>query len=449
MRKLKSTISSLLTLLIFTGLAVFATSCSDNNTDDTPSSGKIKIAVISDTHLMAPSLLINDGVAFQTYLAGDRKMLAESESILKSVVDKLLIEKPNLVLVTGDLTKDGELVSHQLMATYLKKLTDAGIKVVVTPGNHDINNPHAMQFDGTTSSKVASVSTAEFKNIYAQFGYANTYAQDPSSLSYISEPFDNFLVLSIDACEYYKNNSTTCTTAGVIKPETLSWIKSQLAAAKAKGKEVIAIMHHGLIEHYTGQATFFPEYVVEGWQSTSDELINAGLRVVFTGHYHAQDISKKVNETGFVFDIETGSTVTYPSPYRIMTYNNGVLSVETRNVEAISGNNLQGKTFQAYAKDFLVKGLDGQANYMLTNKPYNLDATTAAAIAPYIRNAFVAHYSGDERVSSSEKAAIDQIVKASGSFGSTLNALLMGLWSDTAPADQTVTINLKTGEVSL
>ena len=34
-----------------------------------------KVVVLSDTHVMAPDLLVNDGTAWQNYLAADRKMV--------------------------------------------------------------------------------------------------------------------------------------------------------------------------------------------------------------------------------------------------------------------------------------------------------------------------------------------------------------------------------------
>lgn len=70
-----------------------------------------KMAVLSDIHVMAPELLEEDGAAFQHYIAHDRKMLKESVSLLRAAVDALVRERPYVVLVTGDLTKDGERVS--------------------------------------------------------------------------------------------------------------------------------------------------------------------------------------------------------------------------------------------------------------------------------------------------------------------------------------------------
>ena len=73
----------------------------------------VKIAIISDLHVMAPELLVNDGVAFEEYLIKDRKMLRESAEILTSIVDSILVVEPHIVLVTGDLTKDGDLLNSK------------------------------------------------------------------------------------------------------------------------------------------------------------------------------------------------------------------------------------------------------------------------------------------------------------------------------------------------
>ena len=112
----------------------------------------VKIAIISDLHVMVPELLVNEGTAFEEYLARDRKMLRESVEILDTLIVSILELKPDLVLVTGDLTKDGERVSHEQVAAQLERLTDAGIQVLVVPGNHDINNPDAKVFDGDTAT---------------------------------------------------------------------------------------------------------------------------------------------------------------------------------------------------------------------------------------------------------------------------------------------------------
>ena len=77
-----------------------------------------KMCVVSDVHLMSPELLKSDGKAFQDYLSSDRKLLGESVEIMDSITNRLLAEHPKVLLVTGDLTKDGERVSHQYLVDH-------------------------------------------------------------------------------------------------------------------------------------------------------------------------------------------------------------------------------------------------------------------------------------------------------------------------------------------
>lgn len=164
-----------------------------------------KIFVASDLHYFDPDLIINDGSALETYLMMDRKMIRESEAILEALVDTILAIQPDLVFFTGDLTKDGELTSHQKLAGYCQMIEDAGIEVLVIPGNHDINNPHAFAYDGANVIPVASVTPEQFRTIYQNFGFDLAIAEDPNSLTYIAEPVDGLQIFAMDVCKYDDN----------------------------------------------------------------------------------------------------------------------------------------------------------------------------------------------------------------------------------------------------
>ena len=69
-----------------------------------------KIVVVSDPHVMAPGLLESGAEtqsAWTTYYAGQRKMLQESAAIFDQFIDEVIAQHPKLLLITGDLTKDG------------------------------------------------------------------------------------------------------------------------------------------------------------------------------------------------------------------------------------------------------------------------------------------------------------------------------------------------------
>lgn len=77
---------------------------------------------------MNPSLLRNGAESqapFQDYLAQDPKLVQFSSWIFQQVVSDLKTLQPEILLVPGDLTKDGELVSHHAVAATLNNFASA------------------------------------------------------------------------------------------------------------------------------------------------------------------------------------------------------------------------------------------------------------------------------------------------------------------------------------
>ena len=401
--------------------------------------GELKIAVLSDLHYMDPSLLREDGSAFQMYLMQDRKLLAESSAILQEVVNELLIEKPDLVLISGDLTKDGELVCHQAVIKQLRILEANRIKVLVVPGNHDINNPDAVLFDGDNTEPVATVSPEQFRSLYADYGYGSAIARDPNSLSYISEPFKNLFVLAIDANEYYDNTSEYSVTAGNIKDATMEWITTQLAGLKSKkGKVVIGMMHHGVIEHFMGESVIFPDYLVDDRFTRADELMQAGLKVIFTGHFHGNDAVQLASGDLLLTDIETGSPVSYNSPYRIIDLIDNKMYVETKHITSIDYPGLNGVPFPEYEAAISFAAFEFLAKYMLMSPPYNVPEFYATMVAPVFSKAMMAHFAGDETISDETNTEIQFVYGISADLGN----MLYGFYTDLPPSDNDLVIDL-------
>jgi 3',5'-cyclic AMP phosphodiesterase CpdA len=444
-----------LKVFAFTILIILAASCTKDLVIDQPEQIAVqenilksarphmKIAVMSDIHFLDPTLLTNGaatGAAFQNYLNFDPKLIELGGPILMKAISDIVAAKPDILLIPGDLTKDGEKVSHETMATLLKQISDQGIKVFVIPGNHDINNPEAVAYDGNNSSPVPSISANDFAEIYSCFGYENAFSRDNNSLSYICEPFNKVWILGIDDCKYYLNETGgLATVSGVIKDETMTWIKEMLAEAKKKNITVLAMMHHGIIEHYTGQATLDAGYVTDNWQTNAEALIDAGLRVIFTGHYHANDVTLRAKGNNVLFDIETGSLVTPPSPFRLITMDPNNMVLDTKHITSIDAPFPPGLDFVSYSNLFLSGHMDGIFTYLLSNYPYNVPVATAASIAPLFRNAMMAHYAGDEQITPKEQALDDYV----SGLAPQLGIVLHNLWTDLSPTDNQCTIDMR------
>lgn len=420
-------------------------SCNDES-ESVKVQESVKFMVISDIHYFDPSLFtLPANAEFQGYLAADRKLIIESSAILKSVLASVQVEKPDFLLISGDLTKDGEKLDHQTLATMFKVLSDKGIKVLVIPGNHDVNNAESYSFLQAAKTKTDNVSATDFATIYANCGYGDAIERDAGSLSYVSEPVSGVWVMGIDACHY----SPVSETAGSISATTLTWVKSMIEKSKKENKILITMMHHGLVEHFTGQSSLFSEYVISDWQNVSSTLADLGLKVIFTGHFHAQDIVKKTSTSGFVFDVETGSTVTSPCPYRTVTLNtvSNSMKIESESITDVTYSTIPtGKTFQQYAKTYLADGMKPITYYMLSAPPYSIPGAsiTALGLDRIMTNSFVAHYAGDETPSSTDNADIQAVKTAI----PTLGAAVQFVWNDPAPADNNITIDLTTGAVT-
>ena len=286
----------------------------------------IKIAIISDLHVMVPELLVSEGNAFEEYLARDRKMLRESVEILDTLVGCILELKPDLVLVTGDLTKDGERVSHEQVAAQLERLTDAGIQVLVVPGNHDINNPDAKVFDGDNATSTDTITRREFAAIYRHAGYGSNSRRDPDSLSYCCDVTDSLSILAIDACMDRFNTFVSrgdardhCKTSGHLEPSTQQWLVEQAKQATDAGRRVIAMMHHHLVPHFHMEETLAAPYMVDDAGQLCQRLIEAGVHVIFTGHLHISDVSQVNLQPGTMVEIATAAAVGYPCQWRVAT----------------------------------------------------------------------------------------------------------------------------------
>lgn len=401
----------------------------------------IKICVISDMHYFDSTLLISDGPAFQTYLSYDRKLLKESHAIAVSAVDSLIAENPDLVLITGDMTKDGENINHQRVAGLLQKMENLGIMVMVVPGNHDINNPDAMQFDNDTAYPVPSVSPAEFATIYNPYGRDLAGVTDTASLSYLAEPIAGLQILAMDLCRYDSNYAfMTPVVSGGYKPHVLQWAFDRIDEAKQSGKVMICMQHHNLMEHFTGQKSVFSDYIIDDYDTVSGMLADRGLKVVLSGHFHAQDIVQKTTpQNNTIYDIETGSLVSYPCPYRILNLTTDtILHITGKRVQSIDYNT-DTMSFQEYALQNIQNGLPFLIIYMLSNPPFGIDSSLAAMVAPAISESLIAHYGGNE---GSPTPATQSIINLMVTVYPSIGNIVAGIWNDPAPDDWTTEIDL-------
>ena len=390
----------------------------------------LRFAVISDLHLYDPSLG-SSGAAFEKAMNSDRKLMLDSIDLLDFAIDPIIESGVSFVLISGDLTKDGELINHEIVSQKLKAFNDAGISVYVVPGNHDVNNPDAVSYSGSDTAPVSNINAGDFARIYGDYGYNAALMRDDDSLSYVAELTDGLWLLALDACRYRENeHGKGEIVSGKISQRTADWIAAMLQTAMNHDKAVIALMHHGVVEHWPGQSKLHPDYLVEGYKEFGKFLAAYNVRLVFTGHYHAQDITLGQYDDKFIYDVMTGSLVTSPCPIRYVELNNNYLNIIT---ETIADKIHPGTDFADNAGAIVRRIVKSEA--VSTLKKYKASDKDANYIADAVGNAFVAHYSGDEDpalrpvINKSKLSLWGRIIY------SQFRYALDGLWTDLPPED--------------
>lgn len=147
---------------------------------------ELTIVHVSDMHYFSPSLIENEDFMWKVAMESDGKDTVQAALIAQAFVDDMIKLKPDAVVVTGDLTLNGEEASHEELRDLLGKLKDIGIEVYVMTGNHDVNMT-AYRYTNDGVEEVPSFGSQRFEDHWWDFGYGDALSQDRWSNSYIAK----------------------------------------------------------------------------------------------------------------------------------------------------------------------------------------------------------------------------------------------------------------------
>ncbi|MBF2677643.1 metallophosphoesterase [Listeria welshimeri] len=279
----------------------------------------LSIIETTDVHYFAPSLTDN-GAAFKQYVAaGDGKQLAYSDEITDAFLEDVEAKKTDVLIISGDLTNNGEKTSHEELAKKLAQVEKAGTQVFVVPGNHDINNPWARKFEKDKQLPTDTITPTDFSKIYGDFGYKEAISSDDFSLSYLAAPSSKVWLLMLDTAIYKTNmQQGTPTTEGGLTTGTLDWVKECSALAEKNGAKLIPVMHHNLTNH---SDVIQRGFTINYNQQVIDTLTAGNMEFSLSGHIHTQNIrTAKSTDGKEITDIVTNALSVYPHKYGNITY---------------------------------------------------------------------------------------------------------------------------------
>jgi len=414
----------------------------NNNSPNNLICPQIKIAVVSDIHYLDPALMPENYVTnedFQKMMTGDRKLIELSDPIFRKAMEEIIDESPDILMIPGDLSFNGEYSSHLIVSGFLEEIETHGIKVYVVPGNNDIWSSEALNYKTVPASETPNISLDQFADIYQDFGFNEAIYRDANSLSYICQPDENLWILGIDAFTYKDNGDGTYTYKAAFNAGTMNWIQEKMAEANSKGITVLAMLHSGILEHYAGQKGLEGGFV-SGVPAGAPALLDAGIQLILNGHHHGNDITELSVGGKTLVNIETGSLVTPLSPYRIMKLDDNFLKVETRRITSIDSYLPSGMDFLSYSDQTIKDRLDK----LFINVAQNWFGHTpeeAQIIAPFATRAWLAHFAGDEKISPEELKGIEELAEFA---NPALISAIHSIWTDLPPySDNKIHVKLK------
>jgi 3',5'-cyclic AMP phosphodiesterase CpdA len=371
-------------------------------------SGKdIVFYTATDLHYLSKGLTDN-GEAFNKFISsGDGKQLKYIDEIFDAFTYNIKTTKPDVLIISGDLTNNGEKQSHLDLAKKLKTIEENGTSVYVIPGNHDISNPYARGFKGNKQYVTDYINYKDFSKTYADFGYKEAISKDEGSLSYLAAPSEDLWLLMLDTNKYKDNIKLGFPQVeGELSKATLDWIKKCSALAKENGADIITVMHHNILDH--------SEVIRKGFTLDNNEealkvFKDNNLNLVLSGHIHIQDICSDNMDTASTYDIASNALTIYPHQYGILKYFSQDKSIDynTARVDVEGWSKDKGITdenlnnFKKYSEDYF-----GKFAYDMTTKEFheasNYSEKEIKSMSETMRTLNLRYFAGTENLNSKD-----------------------------------------------
>ena len=351
-----------------------------------------RFAIATDLHIGIPPTIPDHPMRFHR--------IEISIPNFQHVVEELRQLEVDFLLIPGDLTQNGEPENHEWLAQALAQLP---FPVYVIPGNHD-----ALERQRTDTS----IGIYDFPTYYEKHGYGHNEEDShpvvgersvvgkratERPLYYTCHPVPGLRLIGLNSIFYDDEGKQPY--SGRVDDAQIEWLKQVLAESRAKGGEkedVFVMVHHNVLEHLPNQAKskLGRRYMLENAPALIKILQDAEVQLVFTGHLHVQDIA--YHPQANLFDITTGSLVSYPHPYRICHYRRidhgqAQLMIESHRITSAPG----WPDLQAMSREFVQEHSLRFMRRLLTDPPLNLSDEEAEPLLPHLRHFWTAIADGD------------------------------------------------------
>ncbi len=343
----------------------------------------LKIQVITDTHYYSRKNG-TEGKAYEKAESKSQMIIKDSDLVIKAGFDMLCEDNStDIVILSGDTTRNGELTSHEEFIEMLHDLQKRGKRVYVITATHDFRGGGVTE--GYKGDKIIEVPAVEDRqdlwDMYYDFGPSEAIATHRESLSYVVQLAPGYRLFALNDDTNFKPEGER---GSGYSDSCMQWIMEQLDDAKKNDQYVIAMTHHPMIAPSPFYAIIGKGDMQRNHETTREIFADAGLQCMITGHTHVHDISYVKTKKGNIFyDIACGALIGCPPAMRNITFDpkNAKIDVETRLITEVPGLDTDGKPFNEYMKGFFF-GMIAEVIWAMGNDIDRLAEMTPAFSIP-------------------------------------------------------------------
>ena len=341
----------------------------------------LTITVLTDTHYYCKENGTS-GKAYDIANSKSQKLLADSAEVLETAFEQIASDKEsNIVLISGDVTNNGELNAHAEFIEMLRRLKNNGKRVYVITATHDFRN-HGFtdKYVGDEKLQTPTATRDMLFDMYREFGPDEAISVHRESMSYVVQLCDGYRLFAL-------NDDTNRNGKSGFSDECFEWISERAKEARDKNQFIIAMTHHPLIApspiyEIIGRGDMLGDY-----KDRIGQLADIGVQFIFTGHTHIPDTSVYQSEKGnVIYDICTSSTIGYPGAMRKITFepDNNNVSVKTVYVDTPDCFKKQGKELREVLEEQLIGVIKGMIKTAGEDIDRLADMVTSISIKPKV-----------------------------------------------------------------
>lgn len=344
----------------------------------------LTVNVISDIHYYSKTTGLK-GPAFEKANAKTPSELIHNNDILNALCNQIAKDdETDIVLVSGDVTHNGEPQSHKECIELLRSLKERGKKVYVITATHDYRG----EYDGystdiyteTGAQKIRATQREELYDMYKEFGMDDAIAVHKESMSYVVELSDGYRLFAL-------NDDMNLKGASGFSDELWDWIEEQIEDAHKNNRFILTMTHHPLISPSPFYKIIGGGNMMGEHEKRRQQFADLGVQFILTGHTHIQDISYCFSEKGNIFyDITTAAPIAYPGTYRKLILNPAEEKIDVTEVEIKEdfGFTLQGKDLKEHLSNKFFGMIKGVIEAAATDVRDLAKSVTAFSVDPLL-----------------------------------------------------------------